>query len=311
MEERVIRETDFPAMELFSRGKVRDTWELKNGKLLMIATDRLSAFDVVVGAIPGKGKILTQMSEFWFKMMEDVIQHHLISTDISEANSHQVWTYAQYNDLVGRSMIVRKADFVVPVECVVRGYLAGSGWEEYQKTGMVCGNKLPAGLREGDELPEPIFTPATKAESGEHDENITYEQMVRVLVRWLERNDGIKYFALTLAGRLKSISIDIYRKASNYATKQGIIIADTKLEFGIKDNKLILIDELLTPDSSRFWPVDKWQPGKAQESFDKQYLRDWLKSIGWNKKPPVPELPADVIQRTKEKYEEAAERLLP
>lgn len=311
MEERVIRETEFPSLKLFSRGKVRDTWELRNGKLLMIATDRISAFDVVVGAIPGKGKILTGMSEFWFKMMRDIVDHHMISSDLSKAYDHQVWVYVTHNDLIGRSMIVKRAENVIPIGCVVRGYLAGSGWQEYQKTGSVCGIPLPSGLKEGDKLPDPIFTPATKAEAGTHDENITFEQMVVVLNSWLWKNEGIRYFALTLADKLELISREIYEKARDYAAEKGIIIADTKLEFGILNNKLILIDELLTPDSSRFWPADEWQPGKAQKSFDKQFLRDWLiNEAKWNKQPPVPELPTEVIKVTQQKYQEALDRLV-
>jgi phosphoribosylaminoimidazole-succinocarboxamide synthase len=306
--EKIVIETNLP-LRLHSRGKVRDNYHLGT-KLLMVATDRISAFDYVVGAIPGKGKNLTGLSAFWFRFTESVVKNHMISTDLSYANDHEVWTHAAEFDLEGRSMIVEKADFVIPVECVVRGYLAGSGWKEYQKTGMVCGHELPPGLREGDRLDKPIFTPATKAEAGMHDENITQEEMVKVLWQWLLKNDGIRYFAVTLAQKLESKSLELYSKARDYATARGIIIADTKFEYGIKDNRLTLIDEALTPDSSRFWPADKWQPGKTQDSFDKQYLRDWLESIGWNKKPPTPKLPAEVIQKTKEKYDEAANKLL-
>jgi len=313
--ERVIKETYFPGMKLYSRGKVRDTWELKN-KLLIVATDRISAFDVVVGAIPGKGKILNAMSEFWFKSLNSIPRSHFISSDLNYAHSHFVWTQIYANDLVGRSMIVEKADFVVPIECVARGYLAGSGWEEYQKTGMVCGNKLLSGLKEGSMLQMPIFTPATKAEAGLHDENITFELMVETMKSFLIRQ-GLSKPSLSssrakeLSNAMRIASLGIYLRAFNYALDKGIIIADTKMEFGLKDGELMLIDELLTPDSSRFWPAEDWKPGKSQKSFDKQYLRDYLKSIGWNKKPPAPELPEEVIRVTAEKYSEAARRLLP
>jgi len=310
---KVIFETDFPGFELHSRGKVRDSWNLAKGKkLLVIATDRISAFDVVVGAIPGKGKILNCMSEHWFRLLNSIGPSHFISTDLSDAQNLCVWTHVEANDLLGRTMIVQKADYVIPVECVVRGYLAGSGWEEYQKTGMVCGNHLLPGLKEGDKLPEQsIFTPATKAEAGIHDENITYEQMVKVLDTWLSKNNLTEFSTDSLAFDLKTRSLAIYEEARDYAASRGIIIADTKFEFGIKGNRLMLIDELLTPDSSRFWPAEEWKPGQSQKSFDKQYLRDWLKSTGWNKKPPAPELPGEIIRVTAEKYNEAAKRLLP
>lgn len=307
---KVIFETDLPKLKLHSRGKVRDSWNLEDEKLLIVATDRISAFDVVVGAIPGKGKILNSMSAFWFGQLKSIGRSHFISTVLDDAHNDYVWAQAAANDLPNRCMIVEKVDHVVPIECVVRGYLAGSGWEEYQKTGIVCGNKLPPGLKEGDKLPEPIFTPATKAEAGMHDENITYESMVMVLNNWLWKNDGIRYFAVSLASRLMTKSLAIYEEARDYATGRKIVIADTKFEFGIKNNRLMLIDEILTPDSSRFWPAEDWKPGRSQKSFDKQYLRDYLKSIGWNKKPPAPELPEEVIRVTAEKYSEAAERLL-
>ena len=315
--EKVIVETNLP-FKLFSRGKVRDTWALPTGDLLMIATDRISAFDVVVGAIPGKGKILNRMSEFWFLFLKEIVSNHFLSTDIGPMLKIQGIRFnILENDLDGRSMMVERADHVIPVECVVRGYLVGSGWREYQKTGMVCGNKLPPGLKEGDKLPEPIFTPATKAEMGLHDENITEDQMVNVLAKWEKeviKSPGILMthtdLAQSLTVWLKATSIGIYEKASRYAADRRIIIADTKLEFGIKNNKLMLIDELLTPDSSRFWPADQWEPGKSQESFDKQYLRDWLISIGWNKKPPAPVLSEEVIRVTAAKYKEAERRLL-
>lgn len=310
MEERVIRETKFSNLKLFSRGKVRDTWELSNGKLLMVATDRISAFDVVVGEIPGKGKILTKMSEFWLKKLEDLIPNHLISTDLAWTCNHEVWAHRTENDLDGRSMIVKKADSVIPIECVVRGYLAGSGWQEYKETGQVCGITLHKGLREADKLDEPIFTPATKAEAGLHDKNIGFVKMGWILDDWL-RDKDIKTNLLikqgaALAFYLRWISLVIYKKAAAYAASRGIIIADTKLEFGWLDGKPILIDEVLTPDSSRFWPVSEWKPGGPQKSFDKQYLRDWLvNEAKWDKKSPPPELPEEVVMKTKEKYEEA------
>jgi phosphoribosylaminoimidazole-succinocarboxamide synthase len=296
MTERLIIETDLPLV-LFKRGKVRDTWRLPGGNLLMVATDRISAFDVVVGAIPGKGKLLTTMSKFWFLFTERIIGNHFVSTDLSFAYSHDVWLHTSNNDLDGRSMVVKKVDWVIPVECVVRGYLVGSGWKEYQESGRVCGIELPPGLREGDKLPRPIFTPATKAEKG-HDENISFEQMTEIL----EDRE--------LAGQSKNVSLNLYQAAAAYAESKGIIIADTKFELGLKNDRLILIDEVLTPDSSRFWPKDEWQPGQAQKSFDKQYLRDWLVSIGWDKKPPAPDLPEKIVSKTSNKYQEALKRLI-
>lgn len=311
MEERVIRETNLP-LKLYSRGKVRDTWQLpRQDRLLMVATDRISAFDMIVGVIPGKGKILTQMSEFWFRFFESDIETHFISSDLSLASSHHVWVNSYENDLEGRSMIVKKAGDVIPIECVARGYLAGSGWQEYQKSGTVCGNKLPDGLQEGDKLPEPIFTPATKAEAGQHDENITIVEMIAILNRWLADVLRIDKTAESLTSWFAAKSIEVYKKASEYAETRGIIIADTKFEFGLFDSQPILIDELLTPDSSRFWPAEDWKQGEPQKSFDKQYLRDWLTNEAkWDKKPPVPELPEEVIRVTQEKYHEALRRLI-
>ncbi len=296
MTERLIIETDLPLV-LFKRGKVRDTWQLPADNLLMVATDRISAFDVVVGAIPGKGKLLTTMSKFWFGFIERIIGNHFISTDLALAYSHDVWLHIYNNDLDGRSMVIKKVDQAIPIECVVRGYLAGSAWQEYQNSGKVCGLELPQRLLEGSRLPQPIFTPATKAETG-HDENISFEQMTEIL-----KDRG-------LADQLKDISLNLYQAAAAYAESRGIIIADTKFEFGLKDNQLMLIDEVLTPDSSRFWPKDKWQPGQAQKSFDKQYLRDYLVSIGWDKKPPAPDLPEEVVSKTSAKYQEALKRLI-
>ncbi len=311
MEERVIKETNLP-LKLYSRGKVRDTWELNGRRLLMVATDRISAFDFVVGAIPGKGKILTKMSEFWFNFVGEILDHHLISTDLAMAKSHKVWLYCSANDLDGRSMVIKKVDAVIQIECVVRGYLAGSGWQEYQKSGTVCGNKLPDGLQEGDKLPEPIFTPATKAEAGQHDENITIVEMIAILNRWLADILRADKTAGSLTSWLAAKSIEVYKKASEYAETRGVIIADTKFEFGLFDSQPILIDELLTPDSSRFWPKEDWKPGGPQKSFDKQYLRDWLiNEAKWDKKSPAPELPEEVVRVTQEKYHEALRRLIP
>jgi len=311
MTEKLIRETDLPLV-LFKRGKVRDTWQLPADNLLMVATDRISAFDVVVGAIPGKGKLLTAMSKFWFEFTKQIVGNHFISTDLSLAYSHDVWLNTYNNDLDGRSMVIKKVDQVIPVECVVRGYLAGSGWKEYQASGKVCGLELPQGLLEGSKLPKPIFTPSTKAETG-HDENISFDQMIDLLKGWMLRNNVLPLptqLILPLPTRLENISLELYRTATEYAESRGIIIADTKFEFGIKDGQLLLIDEVLTPDSSRFWPKDEWQPGQSQKSFDKQYLRDWLETTSWNKRPPAPELPEKVINKTLEKYQEALRRLV-
>lgn len=289
----VISQTEFKSLALKGRGKVRDIYDLGD-RLLIIATDRISAFDVVMpNPIPDKGRILTQLSKFWFDLTAELVPNHLLSTRIQDYPEE----CHPYRDILeGRSMLVIKAD-VLPIECVVRGYLSGSGWEEYRKTGEVCGIQLPKGLVESSLLEEPIFTPATKAEQGLHDENITFEKVEKIVGR-------------DLAWQLRSISIEVYKKAREFADQKGILIADTKMEFGIKDGKLILIDELLTPDSSRFWPKDEYRPGRSQKSFDKQFLRDYLLSIQWNKMPPAPELPETVIQKTREKYLEAYERLV-
>lgn len=278
--------TNIPQLKLCNRGKVRDIYEI-NDTLLIIATDRISAFDVVLPCgIPYKGKVLTGLSEFWFKYTADIIENHLITTRIENMNNDVI---ARHKDtLQGRSMLVKKAK-VIPVECVIRGYLAGSGWKEYQKTHSICGIKLPTGLRESDKLPEPIFAPATKAATG-HDENIPFSKVIDLV--------GKK-----LAEELKEKSLKVYLKASDYAGERGIIICDTKFEWGItKDGKTILIDEALTPDSSRFWPREDYEPGKPQHSYDKQFIRDYLESIHWDKKPPAPTLPPDIIQKTSEKY---------
>ena len=274
------------------RGKVRDVYDLGD-KLLIVATDRISAFDVVMAnPIPKKGIVLTQISLFWFEFLSSSISHHLIATDVSKFP-------APFNkfekQLAGRSMLVRKTK-VFPIECVVRGYLAGSGWKEYQKSQTVCGTKLAAGLKQCDKLPEPIFTPATKEEFGKHDENVNFERCVEII-----GDKNAKY--------LRDKSIEIFKKASKYAESKGIILADTKFEWGQVDNKIILIDEVLTPDSSRFWPADKYQPGRDQESFDKQFVRNYLEEIKFDKSGPGVKLPDDVVKKTGEKYTEAYERL--
>ncbi|MGB9627150.1 MAG: phosphoribosylaminoimidazolesuccinocarboxamide synthase [Thermodesulfobacteriota bacterium] len=293
MSSSIVSKTEFKNMVLKGRGKVRDIYDFGD-RLLIVATDRISAFDVVMpNPIPDKGRVLTQLSKFWFDFTKDIVPNHLISTEVEDFPKD----CQPYKGILrGRSMLVVKTN-PIPVECVVRGYLSGSGWEEYKKTGEVCGIKLPKGLLESSKLEEPIFTPATKAEIGQHDENITFEEVKKIVGE-------------TLAEELKTISIAIYKKARDYAEEKGIIIADTKMEFGIKDGKLLLIDELLTPDSSRFWPKDEYKPGSPQKSFDKQFLRDYLLSTGWNKMPPAPELPKEIIQKTREKYLEAYERLV-
>ena len=286
----VIAQTNFPGLKLRGRGKVRDIYEVDEDQLLIVATDRLSAFDVVLPTpIPDKGRVLTQLSLFWFEKLADVVPHHVISAD------HFGGELAPYADLLeGRGMLVRRTE-PVPIECVVRGYISGSGWKDYQKTGGICGIPLPKGLRESDKLPEPIFTPSTKATTG-HDENISFEETVSRI-------------GLPLAEQLREVSLTLYRRAAEHAAARGIIIADTKFEFGLLGQELIWIDEALTPDSSRFWPVDEYLPGKTQPSFDKQYVRDYLERIGWNKQPPGPELPADVVTGTKNKYREAYQRI--
>jgi len=291
MEEALIR-TELPGLRLFKRGKVRDLYELGD-RLLIIATDRISAFDCVMpNGIPGKGRILTQMSLFWFNFVNEVVENHLISADVNQFPRE----LQKFRDVLeGRSMLVRKAE-QIGVECVVRGYLSGSGWREYSGSGSVCGIKLPPGLEESDRLPQPIFTPATKATSG-HDRNISFAEMAELVGE--ER-----------AATLKDLSIRIYKKASEYAESKGIIVADTKFEFGICSGKVILIDEILSPDSSRFWPRERYQPGRPQDSFDKQFVRDYLESLGWDKKPPAPTLPKEVVQKTLAKYEEAYNRLV-
>ncbi|MDI7259633.1 MAG: phosphoribosylaminoimidazolesuccinocarboxamide synthase [Thermodesulfobacteriota bacterium] len=293
MSSHAISQTEFKSLKLKGRGKVRDIYDLGD-QLLIVATDRISAFDVVMPSpIPDKGKILTQLSRFWFDLTKGIVPNHLVSTEVEDF-PQECRPYQEV--LRGRSMLVVKTD-PLPVECVVRGYLSGSGWEEYQKTGAICGISIPRGLVESSKLKEVIFTPATKAEIGLHDENINFERMEEIVGK-------------DLAQRLKSISLSVYQKARDFAEQKGILIADTKMEFGMKDGKLLLIDELLTPDSSRFWPENEYRPGGSQKSFDKQFLRDYLLSIRWDKNPPVPQLPGEVIQKTREKYLEAYERLV-
>ena len=284
---RILLQTDFPELTLHARGKVCDLYSL-NGQLLFVATDRISAFDYVLATgIPEKGRVLTQLSLFWFDFLKGVVKNHLVTANVDQYPA-LLKKYA--DDLCGRFMLVTKAQ-MIDIECVARGYLSGSGWKEYQQTGAVCGIKLPSGLKESDKLPEPIFTPATKALSG-HDENISIEEMA-------------KRTGKELAEKLRDLTLKIYKTAADYAAGRGIIIADTKFEFGQTSQGLILADEVLTPDSSRFWPADKYQPGKAQESFDKQFVRDYLEAIKWNKQPPAPSLPEDVARKTSEKYIEA------
>jgi phosphoribosylaminoimidazole-succinocarboxamide synthase len=287
MEQAVI-ETNLEALNLMKRGKVRDVYDLGD-YLLMVATDRISAFDVVMpNPIPDKGKILTQISLFWFEIMKPVLPNHVITANVD--NYPEICRpYAE--TLRDRSMLVKKAK-PLPIECIVRGYISGSGWKDYQTSGSVCGIKLPESLKESDKLPEPVFTPSTKADSGLHDVNIDFEKTVEKIGK-------------SLAEKVRKISLEIYNKGADLAYKKGIIIADTKFEFGFLDDDLILIDEVLTPDSSRFWPLPSYQPGGAQKSFDKQYLRDYLLSINWNKKPPAPFLPQYVIKNTRDKYKEA------
>jgi phosphoribosylaminoimidazole-succinocarboxamide synthase len=288
----VVLQTDFPDLQLFASGKVRDVYPLDNERLLFVATDRISAFDYVLATgIPHKGHVLSQMSLFWFDFLSDIVPNHLITADV-DRYPQSLEKYA--DQLRGRSMIVHRAE-MFPVECVVRGYISGSAWKEYQRTGQVCGIALPAGLRESEAFPEPIFTPATKAVSG-HDENISFARMCEIL--------GTETSSL-----LREITLGIYKKAAAYARQRGIIVADTKFEFGRTAKGITLADEVLTPDSSRFWPADKYAPGRGQESYDKQYVRDYLEEIRWNKQPPAPALPRDVANRTSEKYLDAYLRI--
>lgn len=287
-----IKETEFPELKLLKRGKVRDMYDLGDS-LLMIATDRLSAFDVVMpDPIPDKGIILTQISLFWFEMMQSLVANHVIISNVDDFPS----ICQPYADVLrGRSIVIKKTE-PLPVECVVRGYISGSGWKSYQETGSICGIRLPEGLQESDRLPEPIFTPATKAEIGDHDINIDFTEMIDII-------------GSELAQKVKALSLDIYQKGAEFAAERGIIIADTKFEFGKIDDDVILIDEALTPDSSRFWPQETYAPGGAQKSYDKQYVRDYLLTLDWDKTPPGPSLPDDVIQKTRQKYLDALTQL--
>lgn len=290
----VVLSTEFNEISSFKKGKVRDIYDLGNN-ILIIATDRISAYDVVLpNGIPGKGRVLTQISNYWFEKTRDIIPNHLVSTKVEDFPE----VFLKYRNLIeGRSMLVKKVK-TIPIECVVRGYLSGSGWKEYQQSGTVCGIDLDPGLVESSKLKSPIFTPATKAEEGDHDENITFEEMVEIV-------------GIDLAERLRKSSISLYTKGRKMGEQKGIIIADTKFEFGIDESsgELILIDEILTPDSSRFWPKDEYSPGRPQKSFDKQFVRDYLNSTGWNKKPPAPALPPEVVEKTTEKYLEDLRRI--
>ncbi len=294
MSSAVVR-TDLPELDLLHRGKVRDMYAIPGhgDKLLMVATDRISAYDVVMDdPIPGKGRVLTQISLFWFDLLADIVPNHLLTADVDEFPE----VCRQYRDqLEGRSMLVRRTE-VVPIECIVRGYLSGSFWKAYQKDTTVCGFALPPGMRESDRFPEPLFTPSTKAEQGLHDENISMARMEELVGREQAR-------------KMADISLALYTKAAEYARGKGIIIADTKFELGMADGELILIDEVLTPDSSRFWPLDEYAPGRGQPSFDKQFLRDYLSSLDWDKQPPPPKLPPEILEKTRARYEEALARI--
>ena len=288
----VLLKTECPDLKLVGRGKVRDIYEAE-GNLLIVTTDRISAFDVILpNGIPYKGYVLTKLSEFWFNKVKDIVEHHLITTVINEMPS---MVYKYKDILENRTMFTKRAK-PLPIECVVRGYLAGSAWKEYNKTGSICGIKLREGLKMSSRLDEPIFTPATKEEWGRHDENIPFEKVEAILGK-------------DTANKIRDYSIAIYKRASDYAEERGIIIADTKMEFGLIDNKIMLIDELLTPDSSRFWYKETYKEGVAQDSMDKQFVRDYLERITWDKNPPAPELPADVIQGTSQKYLEIMNKL--
>ncbi|HXZ39309.1 MAG TPA: phosphoribosylaminoimidazolesuccinocarboxamide synthase [Terriglobales bacterium] len=290
--EPVLLRTDFTELELHASGKVRDIYQLDDKHLLFVATDRISAFDYVLATgIPHKGRVLTQLSLFWFDFLRDVVPNHLVTADVER---YPVSARKYADQLRGRSMMVLRAA-MIPVECVVRGYISGSAWKEYQASGRVCGIELPKGLKESDKLPQAIFTPAIKATTG-HDENISFEEMTRIAGAERSRE-------------LRNLSLGIYTKAADYARQKGIIIADTKFEFGITPQGITLADEVLTPDSSRFWPADTYRPGGAQDSYDKQYVRDYLEEIRWNKQPPAPALPPEVARKTSEKYLEAYHRL--
>ncbi len=287
-----IPKTQFDDLSLVRQGKVRDIFDTGDF-LLMVTTDRLSAFDVVLpDIIPDKGKVLNQISVFWFKQMENIVKNHIITTNVNEYPKD----FKQYSDALDkRSMLVKKAE-PLPVECIVRGYITGSGWSSYQKEGHVCGIKLPEGLKESEKLAHPLFTPSSKAEIGDHDINISFDEAAKLV-------------GSETASKLKELSLEIYKKGAEYALTKGIIIADTKFEFGMLDGQIILIDEILTPDSSRFWPLNEYEPGKSQNSFDKQYVRDWLIESGWDKTPPGPKLPQEVIDTVSKTYKEIYTRL--
>ncbi len=287
----VITSTELPGVERVAQGKVRDVYAV-GGDLLIVATDRISAFDCILPqGIPGKGRVLTQMSIFWFEFLKDVVPNHLIATEVADFPAH----LREFRDqLEGRSMLVKRCR-MEPIECVARGYVSGSGWKDYKRTGAICGIPLPPGLRESDRLPQPIFTPASKAATG-HDENISFEEAASAL-------------GTVTAELLRSLTLRIYGAAAQHAESRGIILADTKFEFGWHDGGLLLGDEVLTPDSSRYWPRDEYAPGGPQKSFDKQFVRDYLETLDWNKQPPAPSLPENVIARTSEKYHEAYERI--
>lgn len=288
----LIKDTSFIDLPVFVKGKVRDVYEVGRDMLLMIVTDRISAFDVVFDdLIPDKGCVLNQISEFWFDYCKDIIGNHVVTTDVSE---YPMGLSKFRNELKGRSMLVRRAE-MVEAECIVRGYLEGSGLKDYKDTGEICGIKLPAGLKQADKLPEPIFTPSTKANEG-HDMNVSYE--------YIKEKIGSE-----LAEELKEKSIAIYKKGEEYALSKGIILADTKFEFGMLDGKLVIADEMLSPDSSRFWDLADYEPGRPQKSFDKQFLREYLETLNWDKQPPAPKLPKEVIEKTREKYIEAYEKI--
>ncbi|MBI4890796.1 MAG: phosphoribosylaminoimidazolesuccinocarboxamide synthase [Acidobacteria bacterium] len=289
---KTLLQTDIPGLPLLARGKVRDVYAIGDDKLLMVATDRISAFDCVLGSpIPDKGRVLTQLSLFWFDFLKDVVPNHLISANVAD---YPAALHPFASQLEGRSMLVRRAE-MVQIECVARGYIVGSGWKEYQAGGTVCGISLPTGLKECSKLPEAIYTPAFKAQSG-HDENITFEAAAQIA-------------GAGVVTRLRDLTLGIYSKAAAYAETRGIILADTKFEFGFIGDALTLGDEVLTPDSSRFWPADQYKPGGAQPSFDKQYVRDYLETLSWNKQPPAPSLPPEVVEKTSEKYRDAYFRL--
>ena len=292
MNKKIILQTNFPELNLVKKGKVRDIYNVGE-YFLIVSTDRLSAFDVIMGqGIPFKGEVLTKISKFWFDFSKDIIPNHLVSTDIKDF-PEVCRQYAE--ELEGRSMLVKKAE-VIPIECIVRGYISGSGWNDYKRTGKISGIPLPEGLVESEKFQEPIFTPSTKAEIGLHDENISVEEAEKLVDK-------------SAVEKIKNTTLSVYKAAADFALSKGIIIADTKLEFGFADNKIILVDEVLTPDSSRFWPLDKYEKGRSQESYDKQFVRDYLLSINFNKQPPPPKLPEEIIAKTSEKYIEVLYKL--